>query len=778
LARRPHLGLRRLEGELERRKHGFGKAPDRDHVEHGNRILNKVAEIVGLNAQRPDYADDPSIILRINTASFLSEDALAAADLQILSQTGSETIVVYAPDARLSALTERATAYVGPIPADQRSAVHAGFFNAIDDVVLLSPEEKIGPGLSAAGVYDVAAIAALPYGLYDVTLFDPENGLDQIYLNRLQVHVDGHGGELLSPYRGSGLFLARIRADGNCLATVAGLREVSSVDVPPRVELSAPNPSQWNIGNVPPVIPPPENAVRIGIVDSGIVGGHPMLAPAIVGEFGVPERLGTDDVRGHGTAVAGIAVFGSIEQQLGSPALVARFQIVSAKVVDGHGLFDDEETVPAIVDRAIRRLHDDFGCRVINISLGDAAHHIGDRPSPWAALLDNLARELDIVVVISAGNIPSPSEPLRTGGLARYPAYMLEQESRLLEPASSVTSLVVGSIAHSNGLQHEDVDLAALVPITASNEPSPFSCCGPGYDGAIKPDLVEYGGTAIWEGYNQLLNANRDSCGILTLNANYTQRLLGYRHGTSFAAPAAAFKAASVLEALPGASANLVRALMGLSAKHPEPLLARTDVFGPREHLRFAGYGVTHVDDAIESDDTRPVLLTEDSLPPDMFAVYEVPIPEEFQTVRGTRGIRVSLAFDPPTRSSRRDYLGIRMGFHLARGVGEQDVFDNFRRWEREDRDQYGEPFKIDGSSWQCKMEPIATLRESGTLQVGYFSARQDISHYGDRYYLVVRCQGGWASSQVERQRFAVAVELSHSADLNLYQEVAVSIQA
>jgi hypothetical protein len=74
-------------------------------------------------------------------------------------------------------------------------------------------------------------------------------------------------------------------------------------------------------------------------------------------------------------------------------------------VVNDQGQFDDGATIPAQMHDAIRALCDQ-GCRIVNIALGDM-HRIpydGERVSQWTAVLDTLARELDIVIIVSAGN--------------------------------------------------------------------------------------------------------------------------------------------------------------------------------------------------------------------------------------------------------------------------------------------------------------------------------------------------------------------------------------
>jgi subtilisin family serine protease len=130
-----------------------------------------------------------------------------------------------------------------------------------------------------------------------------------------------------------------------------------------------------------------------------------LLAPSLKESIGVPDGLGTADIWGHGTRVAGIAAFGDLRECVSTNIFASPVRIVSAKVMNDQGQFDDTVTIPAQMQDAIRALHE-RGCRVINIALGDV-HRIpydGGRVSQWAATLDTLARELDVVIIVSAGN--------------------------------------------------------------------------------------------------------------------------------------------------------------------------------------------------------------------------------------------------------------------------------------------------------------------------------------------------------------------------------------
>jgi subtilisin family serine protease len=485
--------------------------------------------------------------------------------------------------------------------------------------------------------------------------------------------------------------------------------------------------------------------------------------------FGQPEEFTGGDEKGHGTPVAGIATYGDLRNILANGEISPRFRLASARVVNKTGKFENKSLVPQQIEAAIRRLHA-LGARVINISLGDRTRPAGNKASAWAAVIDDLARELDLVIVVSAGNSDRNSLLRRHGDgiVTAYPAFFSDGSFRILEPATAINALTVGSLAHSNGLSAEDGDYVGVRAITEAEQPSPFTRIGPGIGGMIKPDLVDYGGTALFDGATQNLidGKNRPAAGVLSLHNLYLQKLFTSVSGTSFAAPLVAYKAAAIREAFPEVSANFVRALLALSAEYPQKALDCLS-YSKDAPLNTLGYGLPNLENALYSDDSRVILYREDSLQIDKFAIYEIPIPPVFQTTRGKRQISVSLAYDPPVRHTRLDYAGIEMSFELVRGVSEAEVFDNFRKWEKGE----GDPFKVTGSK-RCKMEPGSQKREKGSLQRGIFRAMTNLSAYGDRYFLAVRCEGGWASEDVPDQRFAVVVELRHEGTAELYQRV------
>ncbi len=133
----------------------------------------------------------------------------------------------------------------------------------------------------------------------------------------------------------------------------------------------------------------------------------------------------------------------------------------------------------------------------------------------------------------------------------------------------------------------------------------------------------------------------------------------------------------------------------------------------------------------------------------------------------GALAIRVTLAFDPPVRHTRADYTGVGMTFRLVRGCDPELIFDHYRR-RSSDEDHFPE---IAGR-FQCKLSPGPRERELGTVQTATVKFTRETRSYGDDYYLVIRCEGGWANNFVTEQSFAVVVELSHPLEARLYERL------
>ena len=202
------------------------------------------------------------------------------------------------------------------------------------------------------------------------------------------------------------------------------------------------------------------------------------------------------------------------------------------------------------------------------------------------------------------------------------------------------------------------------------------------------------------------------------------------------------------------------------AAEIPEAARDRMQLLGYEATRAVCGHGQVDLERAAFSDDARVVLYAEDELSIDYFAVYRIPIPEPFQVEHGERSIRITLAYDPPIRHTRADYAGTGMSFRLIRGCSPDLIFEHYRRRTKEEG-----PFPELAARFNCTLSPGPQAREKNTLQSATATFKRRVEEYGDDYYLAVRCEGGWANF-IDRQRFAVVVEISHKAEVQLYERI------
>lgn len=768
MAQYEHLSLRRVGEPRERRKTGFVLPPPRDRPRHGKKLEAETEALVtGFRKSLPPDAVDPDLVFRIRLKGGIMDDTWAQSGLTLLSYGAGDRVVLFSDDAELKTFRERLDAYNQGVPRDRKAPAYASFFDCIEAIEPLAPTDRVGPALRSEGISYPEGLVASDIYLLDVELWRPENEMVPLFISRIEGHIRDAGGELLSQYTPEWGVLLRVRGPGELFRTLLNQNEVALIDRPPVPDMERGELPDFAIGDIGEVFAPEEDAIRIGIIDSGVNAGHPLLAELVHASFGLGGLPDADEA-GHGTAVAAIAAYGDVAAMLDRQEWRPRFRIVSARVTDHRGCFPDLATAHELVEQAIRRLHEEYGCRVINMSLADPKRIAGKRASAWTMMLDTLARELDIVIVTVTGNSNAQAFLDAHGNqIARvYPDYLFEDANRILEPGNALNVLTVGSLAHVNGLTGEDDVQMQL--FAEAGEPSPFTRRGPGMSEAIKPDLVDFGGTAIYDGFAQRLLQGRDraSCGILSLHHAYLERLFSSFSGTSFAAPLVAYKAALLLEKFPQAPASQIRMLMGLAAEHPAAAISRCRAKSPQERNALLGYGLPDVEKALLSDENRVVLMAQGTLVADKFAIYEVPIPSAYQTTKGVRSISVALGFEPPVRRTRREYAGIRMRFDLVRGMKLDAVHKAFEALKEGEE----EPGKL--GARLCSLEPSISFRKGGTLQIGHFQMQRDISDYGDTYYLVVRCIGGWARDLVEAQNFSVAVMLRHEANIRLYEQL------
>jgi hypothetical protein len=775
LPRYEHLQLFRLPESLARRKRrGGGEVPQRNVGGHSRKLRAELDAVVAeQRRRRPPEFIDPSLILRVRMTGMTMEEEWERLGLTVLASDEDKTLVLFASNEEMRDFRSRLQAYSEGTPRGQVGPRYTGFISRVEEIGEVEPRDRIGLRLREEGLTEPDHFAEGRAFVLDVELWDiGRRELRAQKLQRLADYLESRGGEVLDRYIGPSITMLRARMPGSVVQTLLTLEDIADLDLPPEPDITTGDALEMSVADMPTIADATDSPPVIGIVDSG-VNDHPLLEGAIVGAIGVPGQLGTADEWGHGTRVAGIALFGDLREQLASGTLTRVGRIASAKVVNETGRFDDRRLVPSQMREALTSLNQSFGCRLFVVALGDPKRtYDGGKVGPWAATLDELARELDSVIVVSAGNRAPRGGGRLEQAITEYPRYLLEPANRFCEPAGAMNVLTVGALAHSEGIGAELSDHVHIRSITRAFEPAPFTRIGPGIGGTIKPDLVDVGGTMVFDGAVARLRRGEDlpTAGVLTLHHDFGDRLFTAGSGTSYAAPRVAYKAAQILTLFPNASANLVRALLVGSSRIPDEAQRRFAELGEAALRVVCGHGAVDTERASYSDEHRVVLYAEDEIPLDYFAVYQLPIPDLFQG-GGKRSIRVTLAFDPPVRHTRADYAGVGMNFRLVRGCNPNLIFEHFRQRTKDE----GRQPELKG--YNCDLQPGPNERERGTLQTATVSFSRSTQKYGDSYYLVVRSEAGWAANFLTRQRFAVVVELVHQAEVRLYERLRARVR-
>lgn len=686
--------------------------------------------------------------------------------VEFVSQEDKQVVLAFL-DADGLAEVERRLASL----ARDGQATRAQLLYALEDFDQWSPQDRTGPALRQYGLPETNTFV-IDVELWPQERPDRRTAMIENFGNWLTEHEAQSLDTLAQP----SLVMLRIRCDRDFLETqLLRHRDVRTVDLPPRVGVSL-ELVTTDINTLPDPEPPANDAPAIGVLDSGITSAHPLLNPAVGDAQGYlePDRDSADQPpHWHGTFVAGIALYQDVAQHLQAGRFTPLLRLFSGKVFEDDSN-DQTEFVENAVESAVRDLHQQYGCRVFNFSYGDRNKvYDGRHLRGLAYTLDRLSRELGVLFVVPTGNLLQdelPADPHNA-----YPHYLLNEHSRLLDPATALNVLTVGGITNTSASRdaQRHPDTIEDVAIAVENQPFPATRSGPSVNNAIKPDLVEPAGNLVM--MRTCWRTRATGLGVLSLNGGFAG---GYPFsediGTSYAAPQAAHKAARILAELPDASANLLRTLMGAHARWPESsrelLNPTNNAEGSETILRLCGYGQTDEEALFRSLDNTVTLYTQDRIQNDRCHFYELPIPEGFwQGGRRARHISVALAYTPDVRTTRLDYRATRLWFTLVTANSLDEVEQAFHRNREEGKGerQYNRWISND-------------RRKKGTLQVSRWGFGGTLRNAGRVFVVVTRQDAIWSQVQEEAEPYALTVVLDdrENNQAQLYAQVQAQLQA
>lgn len=762
----PHSLNRRLQAPR------FPPPPQRNNVAHAAMLKGGIERLQqAVQAMSPEQRR--AVYLKLVTTNPLSEDELRRLSFIPVRQEGKTVTVALQVDQELSELNRKLTAYGRPAERPPHASVIANLEVA---PATLSIEDRT----SEAFRLQRAELERAPFSIIQVELSPLLVGAGQ--LQDLRAGAEQAFERLRSAVQRNGAVYDHLwSADSLSVTVSVGIpgtlvREICTspnwsfvtwIDVPPDFRTVIQQLQDFDVTEKR-VHPPRDSAPLVCVIDSGVLEGNALIRPACRNgyshSFNSECLNSTTDEHNHGTGVSGIALYRDIGGRLQEVDFQPVAWLANARILNGQGKLGQGQLFGSVLNRAIRHFHG-LGCRIFNISVNDISRPYSVRtPLEVAEVLDGLARELDVLIIVSAGNLAKQTiQDAQQNGDA-YPAYMVSDGARILDPAQAVCVLTVGSIAGNHLCINPN-----RRPIAHTHQPSPFTRCGPGVNDYLKPELVDDGGNlTVDPGLGIVIED--PGCQVVT-TCNDVGRLLHREVGTSFAAPRVSHLGARVLEVL-GAirtgqgqpfvpTANLLRALIVNSAvvsDHAINLFNTETGRAKRRWIQLCGYGQPDFDRAVTVSPSRSIMVFQGDVELDKIMYFEIPVPEELRVTRRqcVKRLRVTVAYDPLVRRTRTlQYCGTRMSWRLFRGdTPKQEIYDAMSV------DEDGNV--VAGAEAPNEMSGLFKyqVRSKSTVQHDVFEWKVHRESFSTHpYTLAIVARRNWDTA-TQRQRFAVAVSL------------------
>ncbi|WP_445162101.1 S8 family peptidase [Mycobacterium sp. Dal123C01] len=427
-----------------------------------------------------------------------------------------------------------------------------------------------------------------------------------------------------------------------------------------------------------------DDAPAVCHLDTGVLRSHVLLAQSLAPDdlHTIIGSSGTDlNPHGHGTSMAGLALFGDLDAALqSSDPLHLRHRLESVRMEPGPGepnidpLDYGSATVQAVALPEIasgRR-------RVFALTLSTTPDNPGE-PTLWSAAVDALAvgtdssRDGDQFQLVSA---PEPGAArliiVAAGNVGSYSADYAENSdlAAIEDPAQAWNALTVGAYTElTETPQHPQY--TGWKPLAETGELSPHSRTSMLFSHRktpIKPDICMEGGNVLTDGAQMF----EDNLPILSLRStgNSNDIALVSANATSAATAQAARLAALTMDRYPDYWPESIRALMTHEAewtppmdaevKHDQPKRARLNL------LRRYGWGVPTEESVLNSSQQAVTIVTQDQFVPfegtgfrmRSFRLHTLPWPSEALEELGAADVRlrVTLSYFIEPSASRRGW--------------------------------------------------------------------------------------------------------------------------
>jgi len=367
-----------------------------------------------------------------------------------------------------------------------------------------------------------------------------------------------------------------------------------------------------------------DSNVAVCLLDTGVMQNHPLLSPVLdtsdlhsVKPEWQTMDMGSANYVGHGTAMAGLAIYGDLLPILMNNDIVnLTHRLESIKILPkDEGQRNEPKEYANLTAQAVARVEIKAPKRnrAITLAVTDINSKEG-RPTSWSTKIDEICFDPDNrrLFIISAGNIRD--DLFLADHLVRNDLEPIE------DPAQAWNGLTVG--AFTNKSKIVDPTYNGWTPVSPTGDLSPTSRTSVmfGSKWPIKPDVVFEGGNLATDGVNAGIPI--DELQLLTTHNRHEVsgpfRTIG---DTSAATALAAKMAAEIWANRPRLWPETVRGLIVHSAEWTTAMRARVNACNGRKRdihtlVRRYGYGVPDLERALLSAKNDLTLIVEDSLKP------------------------------------------------------------------------------------------------------------------------------------------------------------------
>lgn len=437
------------------------------------------------------------------------------------------------------------------------------------------------------------------------------------------------------------------------------------------------------------IVPPPSNAPAVCILDTGVTRSHPLLqaaieetaATAVDPAWGGHDNGGSSTEKGHGTEMAGLALYGDLVEPLTTMRQMhLRHRLESVKILPPSGK-NDPDLYGAITAQAVTRPEINIPHRPRVFSLAITARDQRDRgrPTSWSAAIDALAagrvfdpstkglRYLDNdetperrLFVVSAGNVDQ-------GRLIADHVTRSDLEE-VHDPAQAWNALTVGGYTERAAIADEA--LRAYQPVARPGDISPWSTTSVNFEKSwpIKPDVLFEAGNVARDG--DFFPSGIPDLSLLTTYYRPQDKLFVQTSGTSAATAQASRMAAIIRAEYPSYWPETVRGLIVHAARWTELMeLAINDVGGKGKKAKLVrryGFGVPTLERALRSANDALTLIVQATIHPfedgrmNEMHLHELPWPTEvLRDLKETRvRLRITLSYFIEPRPGSRGGKG------------------------------------------------------------------------------------------------------------------------